>query len=100
MEKFFLCTFFSYNKLNVVDHENVDGSVFFTEFIHRRGVTTTDRFDNFIGKFLGSNIQNFCFRISFQDEMSNGMHQVGFSKSRSTINIKRVVSFSRRFRYC
>ena len=34
MEKFFLCRFLSYNKLNIIDKKNIDVSVFFTEFGH------------------------------------------------------------------
>ena len=34
MEKFFLCRFLSYNKLNIIDKKNINVSVFFTKLGH------------------------------------------------------------------
>ena len=36
MEKFFLCTFFSDNELDIIDEKNIDVTIFLTEFGHGR----------------------------------------------------------------
>ena len=56
MEKFFLRTFLSNDKLNIIDQENIDVTVFFTELCHCRIVSVTDGIDQFIRKTLGRNI--------------------------------------------
>ncbi len=57
MEKFFLCGFFSYNKLNIIDEKNVNIPVFFTEFAHCRIISVSDGFDQLVGKFLTGYIE-------------------------------------------
>ena len=100
MEKFFLCRFFSYNKLNVIDQKNINISVFFTEFGHSRVISVSDGFDQFIGEFFAGYIQNFAVFIVFNNIMSDGMHQMCFSKSGTAIDKERVVGISRRFGNC
>ena len=74
MEKFLLGTFFSDNKLDIVDQKHVIVSVFFTEFRGRNVVFVSDRVDQFVCKFLGCHVQNLCARVIFQDEVGDGMH--------------------------
>ena len=100
MEKFFLRTFLTYNKLYIIDHKNIDGAVFFTKLVHRGCITASDGLDDLVGKFFGSHADNLRIRIALQDEMTDGMHQVCFAESRSSINIERIVCFTRRFRNC
>ena len=100
MEKFFLRTFLTYNKLYIIDHQNIDGAVFFPKLVHRGCITASDRLDDLVGEFLGSHADNLRIRIALQDEMSDGMHQVCFAESRSSINIERIVCFTWRFRNC
>ena len=53
MEKFFLCTFFSYNKLNIVDQKNVIITIFLAECGHCQFISVLTYFksiDQFIRK--------------------------------------------------
>ena len=85
VEKLFLCAFLTYNKLDIVDQQYVDISVFITELIHRGIVSVTDRVNQFICKYLRRYIKNLHARIVRLDKVSNGMHQVGLAKSDSSI---------------
>ena len=53
MEKFLLGTFFSDNKLDIVDQKNVVIAVFFTKFRRGNIILVSDRVDQFVGKFFG-----------------------------------------------
>ncbi len=52
MEKFLLCTFFSYDELDIVNQQNIVIPVFFTEFCGGDVVFITDRINQLIRKFL------------------------------------------------
>ena len=65
MEKFLLRTFFSDNKLDIVDQKHIIVSVFLTEFRGGNIVFVSDRVDQFICKFLGCHVQNLCARVIF-----------------------------------
>ena len=95
MEKFLLCGFLSYNKLNIIDEKNINISVFFTEFTHCSIVSVSNGFDQFVGKFLTGYIENPAVLVVFQYEMSDGMHKMSLSKSGSSVNKERIVSISR-----
>ena len=95
MEKFLLCGFFSYNKLNIIDEKNVDISVFFTEFTHCRVISVSDGFDQLVGKFLTGYIQNTAVFVVFQNEMSDGMHKMRLTKTGSAIDKQWIVGISR-----
>ena len=56
MEKFLLCPILSYNKLNVINQENVVGAIFFPEFCRRKIIFVPDRFDQLICKCLACDI--------------------------------------------
>ena len=49
MEKFFLCTFFTADKLNIVHKQNIRLSVFLSEFIH---LGKTERLNKLNGKIV------------------------------------------------
>ena len=100
MEKFFLGTFFSYYKLDIIDHEYINGTVLVPQLGHGGGITASDRFNYFISKGFGSNINHLHIRILFQDKMADGMHKVGFTQSGTTIYIEGIISVPRWFRYC
>ena len=85
MEKFFLCTFLSNDKLHVIDHQDIHGSVFFTQLCHGSRITASDGFNYLVGKFLTGNIKYLFIRVLLQNEMTDGMHQVGFAKSGTSI---------------
>ena len=46
MEKFFLCTFFSDDKLDIVNEQNIIISVFFTECRHRKFISVFTYFQS------------------------------------------------------
>ena len=52
MKKFFLRAFLANNKLDVVNHQNVDRSVFIPQLGHGGGIAVTDRVNDFICKFF------------------------------------------------
>ena len=84
MEKFFLCTFFSYNKLNIVDQKNVIIAIFLAECGHCQFISVLTYFksiDQFIRKSFTCYIQYFFGGIMFQNVMCHGVHQMGLSKS-------------------
>ena len=100
VEEFFLGTFLSDNKLDVVDQKNVVVPVFFTERSHRKFITVfTDlqRIDQFIGKSLACDIQHMLIRLILNNEMSDRMHQMGFAESGASIYKERIVNLTRRF---
>ena len=97
MEKFFLCRFLSYNKLDIIDKKYIDISVFFAEFGHSGVISVTDRLDQLICKFFAGNIQNLTVFIMLNNVMSDGMHKVGLAKSGASVDKKRIVGISRRF---
>ena len=99
MEKFLLGTLLSYNKLDIIDQENVVVAVFFPKLCGGNIIFVSDRVDQLIGKGLGTDVKNLGFRVVFQYKMSDCMHQMGFSKSYASVDKQRIVDFARRFRY-
>ena len=97
MEKFFLCTFLSYYKLDIIDHEDIHRTVLVPQLGHGRRITASDGFDYFISKGFGSDVDNLHIRVLFQHEMSDGMHKVGFAQSGPTIYIEGIVCVARGF---
>ena len=88
MEKFFLCTFFSYNKLNIVDQKNIIITIFLAECGHCQFISVLTYFksiDQFIRKSFTCDIQYFFGGIMFQNVMCHGVHQMGLSKSNTSI---------------
>ena len=66
MEKLFLGSFFSYNELDIVDHKDIDCTVFITQLTHRIGsITASEGFDNVIGELFTCNVDNFLGGILF-----------------------------------
>ena len=52
MEKLFLGTFFSYNKLDIIDEQDINITVSISEFCDRRVISISDGLDQFVGKCL------------------------------------------------
>ena len=88
MEKFFLCTFLFCDKLDIVDHQQVDFSVFVTEFLH---FIVLDGIDQFICECFTCDIQHLCIGVFIHYEMTDGMHQVRFAQTGVTVQIQRVI---------
>ena len=73
VEKFILSSFFSGNKLDIVDQEHVAAAV---DFSKGGGSVGADRVDQVIGKFFRGNIQHL--QATLVGGVANGMQQVGF----------------------
>ena len=100
VEKFLLCGFLSYNKLNIINEKDINVTVFLAEFTHGGVISITDGLDQLIGKFFTCNIENLTVIIIFNNKVGDGMHKMGLAKSCTTIDKQRIVRISRRFRYC
>ena len=98
MEKLFLGTFFSYNKLDIIDEQDINITVSISEFCDRRVISISDGLDQFVGKCLWSDIENLQFRMFRLYKMRNSMHQVSFTQSGAAINKERIVDFTWWFR--
>ena len=85
MEKFLLRTFLTYDKLDIIDQKDIVIPVFFTEFRCGYIVFISDRIDQFIGKLLACDIQNFGLRIILENKMADGVHKMSFAKTNSSI---------------
>ena len=97
MEKFLLRTFLTDDKLDIIDQKDIVIPVFFSEFRCGYIVFISDRIDQFIGKLLACDIQNFGLRIILENKMADGVHKMSFAKTNSSIYKKRVVYFTWRF---
>ena len=97
MEEFFLCTFLFRDKLDIVDHQQVDLSVFLTEFLH---FIVLDGVDQFICKSFTGYIQHFRIGVLIQNKVTDGVHQVRFTQTGVTIEIQRVIGMGRFFCDC
>ena len=97
VKKFLLCRFLSYNKLDVIDEKNVDGAVFVTKSCHGLRITASDGFNHFIGKLFTCDVQNTHIRILFQNIVSDGMHQMRFTKSGTSVEKQGIVDRARSF---
>src|SRR5699024_11665820 len=99
MEKFFLRTFFSYNKLNIIDKQYVIVSIFFTELCHCKlaaGLTCFQSLDKFVRKSLACDIENIFRRIVLQDKVGDGMHKMRLAKHDTSIDEKWIICLSGR----
>ena len=63
VEEFFLGTFFSNQKLYVVNEKNINIAVFFPELGHAVAVSGPQSLDKLIGKVFGGNVQNLGIGI-------------------------------------
>lgn len=91
MEKGFLRGFLAAQKLNVVNHEYVAGTVFFSETVAFFVTTAADYADKVVYYCFGVYIDDFCFgRFLFQI-VADGVQKVSFAKTDATVNEKRVI---------
>ena len=89
MEELFLCTFFSYNELDIINQKYIIITVFIAEFRHcglvSGGFTVLQSFDQLICKCLTGYIEYFFLWILVQNKMRDRVHQMGLSKSNTSI---------------
>ena len=89
MEELFLCTFFSYNELDIINQKYIIITVFIAEFRHcglvSGGFSVFESFDQLIGKCLAGYIEDFFLWILVQNKMRDRVHQMGLSKSNTSI---------------
>ena len=91
MEKGFLRGFLAAQKLNVVNHEYVAGTVFFSETVAFFVATAADYADKVVYYCFGVYIDDFCFgRFLFQI-VADCVQKVSFSKTDAAVNEKRVI---------
>ena len=100
VEKLFLCGLFSDDKLDIVDQQNVDITVLFTEFCHSSIIAVSDRFNQFIRKGFTRYIKYSGLWIIFQDKVCDRVHQMGFPQSNTSVEEEGVVDFARGFGNC
>src|SRR5262245_50638006 len=86
MEKFFLCGFLATNELNIINQQHVGGTVFIAE---HSCSTVTDSGNQVIGEHFRRNINGT--QSLLLASMSDSLHQMGFAKTDTTINQKRIV---------
>ena len=99
MEKFFLGALLTYNKLNIVDQQHVNVSVFIPEFGRSRVAlrTASNGFNQIVRKFFTCYINNLCLLVIVNHIPGDGVHEMRFSESRASVDKKRIIGFSRRF---
>ena len=89
MEELFLCTFFSYNELDIINQKYIIITVFIAEFRHcglvSGSFTVLQSFDQLICKCLTGYIEYFFLWILVQNKMRDRVHQMGLSKSNTSI---------------
>ena len=51
----------------------------------KRRIPISDGINQFVGKVFAGDVKDFGVHIVFNDEVGDGMHQMGFSKSRTSI---------------
>ena len=92
MKEFFLCVFFIFKELDIIDEEYIDIAVPLTETLR---IFILDGLDEFIGKiFTGDAAQTHIGKI-FSDFMADGMHQMGFSQPGIPVDKEWIVFLGR-----
>ena len=95
MEKFFLGTLFSAEKLNVVNQEQVSLAITFPEFDQ---VVVLDRVDELVDEEFAGKINHFRVLLFRHHVLPDRLHQVRFAKTDAAVNKERVVGARRRLR--
>src|SRR5581483_28191 len=90
VKEFLLSPFLSGHKLNIINQQNVNGTVFFTK---GHSPVISDRIDQFVHELFRRDITKPKMTIDFFDTVSDGTHQMCFTKSYSSVNIKGIVCF-------
>ena len=88
VKKFFLRGFFIGNKLDIINQQYIDGAIFIAKFF---SFISQDCVNNLVGKGFRRKIGNFCIWLPHQNMIPDGMHQMGFAKSRAAVNKQRIV---------
>ena len=71
MEKFFLGPFLIFQKLDIIDNQAVDSTLFFLKVFNRM---VLDSINNFIGKGFAGYIFYFCVWSRSQNRISDSVH--------------------------
>ena len=93
VKELFLRSIFSLQKLNVINKQQVDAAIFFLKFVR---YTVLNSINQFICEVFGGYIDHGFEACVLQHLVANGVHNVGFAKTHSTVNEQRVVCFGRR----
>ena len=71
MEKFFLCMFFIFQELYIIDEEDIDVAIPLSEAFR---IFILDRLDELIGKVFAGNAAQTHVREIFPDFITDGVH--------------------------
>src|SRR5437879_4128877 len=94
VEELFFGAVLAGQKLNVVDEQHVDGAVLVAELAHARGGDGTD---DLVGELFRRQVDDALARKTVMDLMADGVHEVCFAESHTSIEEQRVVAVAWRF---
>ena len=87
MEEFFLGVLFAGDKLDIVNHQDINGP---EQLLERHCVLVAQGPDELVHEFLGGQIQHPLLRGIGADLPGNGMHQMGFAQTHTAKQEQRV----------
>ena len=95
MEELFLCAFFAFEELHIVDEQQVDFTEAATEVAHLSGL---NRADELVGELLGAHVGEAQRRGAAHEFVRDALHQVRLAQPRVAVNEERVVDLAGRLR--
>src|SRR5713226_1077722 len=95
VKKFFLRAFFTAEKLNIVNAEQIGLAITLAEFDQ---VIVLNRVDEFVDEKLARKINHLHVFLLREHVLANRLHQVRLAKTDAAVDEKRVVSARRRLR--
>jgi hypothetical protein len=95
VEKLFLRALFPFEKVDVIDEEDVGFAVAAPELVVGAGL---DGGDHFVGELFGADEGDAGGGCAGEDVVGDGLHQVGLAESGSAVEKEGVVVFAGRLR--
>src|SRR5713226_9144507 len=95
VKKFFLRAFFTAEKLNIVNAEQIGLAITLAEFDQ---VVVLNRVDEFVDEKLARTINHLDVFLFREHVLPDRLHQVRFAKTHAAVNKKRVVGARRSLR--
>src|ERR1700694_1880126 len=90
----FLRLLFAFQKLNVIDEQDVDRAVAIAKFAR---FVILDRGDEFVGEGVRGNVDYSRLRVAAKHAMTDGVHQVSLAQADRAVDEKRIVRARCRF---
>ena len=94
MEKLLLDSFLAGQELDIVNQEDVHGSIRGFEMLH---AALGQGGDEIIHEFFRSGVNDFGFRVPFEHLRADGLHQMGLAQTHAAVDEQRVVHRTRFF---